>query len=94
MPGQDWMWCYLHELMFREKNGEYVPVNAFFDAGLWFIGQHLEAGGSLADVELEMTVGDGFPLGAWLRTYRDRGRQGDLGPDERAALESVPGWTW
>ena len=41
-----------------------------------------------------MTVGDGFPLGAWLTTYRDRGRQGDLGPDERAALESVPGWTW
>jgi Zn-finger in ubiquitin-hydrolases and other protein len=94
MPGQDWMWCYLDELTFREKGGEYVPVDAFFDAGLWFLGQHLEAGGQLADIEPEMTVGGGFPLGAWLTTYRDQGRQGDLGPDERAALESVPGWTW
>ncbi len=37
---------------------------------------------------------DTITLGAWLTTYRDRGRQGDLGPHERAALESVPGWTW
>jgi hypothetical protein len=94
MPGQDWTWCYLDELTFRERGGEYVLVDAFFDAGMWFIGQHLEAGGSVADIEPDMTVGDGFRLGAWLTTYRERGGQGDLGPDERAAIESVPGWTW
>ena len=95
MPGQDWVWCYLDEVTFREKGGEFVPVDAFFDAGLWFIGQHLEAGGSMTDLDPEMTVGGGFPLGRWVATYRERGRRGDLEPDERAAaLESVPGWTW
>jgi hypothetical protein len=64
------------------------------DAGLWFIGQHLEAGGTLDDVGPEMTVGEGFPLGAWVATYRERGQKGELRADERAALESVPGWTW
>ena len=94
MPGQDWMWCYLDELTFRERGGEFVLVDAFFDAGMWFIGQHIETGGSLDDVGPEMTVGDGFPLGAWVATYREQGRQGELAADERAALESVPGWTW
>jgi hypothetical protein len=94
MPGQDWMWCYLDELTFRETGGEYVLVDAFFDAGLWFIDQHLEAGGTLDDVGPEMTVGEGFPLGAWVATYRERGQKGGLSADERAALESVPGWTW
>ena len=94
MPGQDWMWCYLDEAMFREKGGTYVAVDAFFDAGIWFMGRHLDGGGSLEAVDPDMTVGDGFPLGAWVTTYRERGRQGELGPDERATLESVPGWTW
>jgi CPA2 family monovalent cation:H+ antiporter-2 len=94
MPGQDWMWCYLDQLTFRAVDGDYIPVDAFFDAGLWFIGQHIEGGGTVADVEPGMTIGDGFPLGVWLATYRDRGRRGDLRADERAALESVPGWTW
>ncbi len=94
MPDQDWMWCYVDELTFRESEGDYVPVDAFLDAGLWFIGQHLDGGGTLADVDPAMTVGDGFPLGEWVATYRDRGRSGDLRADERAALESVPGWTW
>jgi len=56
--------------------------------------QHNEGDGSVADVAPEMTVGDGFPLSTWLTTYRDCGRAGDPSPDERAALESVPGWTW
>ena len=94
MPGQDWMWCYLCKLTFRQRDGDHVLVDVFFDAGPWFIGQHLEGGGSVADVEPEMTVGDGIPLGAWVTTSRQRGRAGDLSPDERAALESVPGWTW
>ena len=94
MPGQDWMWCYLDELQFRNVDGDYLAVDPFFEAGLWFVGQHLEGGGSLADVAPDMVVGDGFPLGTWLGTYRERGRRDDLRPDERAALESVPGWTW
>ena len=94
MPGQDWMWCYVEKLQFREVDGDFIAVDPFFEAGLWFIGQHLESGGTLADVSPDMVVGDGFPLGAWLATYRDRGRRDDLGADERAALESVPGWTW
>ncbi len=41
MPGQNWMWCYLCELTFKELEGEYFPVDAFLDAGMWFISQHL-----------------------------------------------------
>ncbi len=43
MPGQDWMWCYLDELQFRKVDGDFIAVDPFFEAGLWFIGQHLEA---------------------------------------------------
>ena len=94
MPGQDWMWFYPDELQFRKVDADYIAVDAFFEAGLWFIGQHLESGRTLADVDPELIVGDGFPLGTWLATYRDRGQRDDLRADERAALESVPGWTW
>ena len=52
------------------------------------------AAARLVSVDADMMVGDGFPLGAWLATYRDRGRRDDLRTDERAALELVPGWIW
>jgi len=93
MPGQDWLWCYRCEKTFRELDAEYVLVDSFFEAGMWFIGQHLAAGGTL-DIDPELVVGDGFPLGSWATTYRDRGQRGELRSDERQALEELPGWTW
>ena len=35
-----------------------------------------------------------LPLGRWVRQQRLLGRQGQLGPERRTALESLPGWTW
>jgi len=94
MLGQDWMWCYLCELTFKQVDGDFMLVDAFLDAGMWFIGQHIAGGGAVADVDPELTTDQGFPLGSWVSTYRDRGRRGELRTDERDALGSVPGWTW
>lgn len=93
MPDEDWMWCAVCEDMFRERAGRYVAVDGDFDAGLWFISQ-LPTGSTIADLGPESTVGDGFSLGAWVVTYRERGRAGELDDDQRAALEAIPGWSW
>lgn len=40
---------------------------------------------------------DGYTLGTWVREQRDRGnRTGDagLGPERRARVEVLPGWSW
>jgi hypothetical protein len=37
---------------------------------------------------------DGFRLGRWVSHLRDKGRRARLTPDQIAALESLPGWSW
>ncbi len=93
MPDEDWMWCHVCELLFRERNGRYVEVDGFFDAGLWF-AHRLPSGTSVADIAPDALMEGGFPLGTWVTTYRERGREGALDDDQRAALEAIPGWSW
>ena len=92
MPGDDWMWCYLCELQFRERDGDYVQINPFFEAGLWFATRRGATG--IAGVAPDEQTAEGFPLGIWVTTYRERGRRGELEPEQRTALEGIPAWAW
>lgn len=93
MPDQDWSWCYVCELQFRERDGRFVAIDGFLEAGLWFASQ-LPAGVTIADLAPDAVVEEGFALGSWVTTYRERGRQGELDDDARATLQTVPGWRW
>jgi hypothetical protein len=45
--------------------------------------------------QLEKFVADnGFRLGRWVFRLREEERRARLAPEERAALESQPGWSW
>jgi len=93
MPDEHWMWCYICNLQFQERAGRYVAVDAFLDAGLWFASQ-LPPATSIAEIRPDDTVGHDFPLREWVATYQERGRQGDLDDDQRAALEAIPDRRW
>jgi hypothetical protein len=91
--GQDWAWCFLCKESLRQDGaGRWQAVDSFFDAGIWFAQRRLSEVSSLP-FEPE-TVVDGFPLGVWETTYRARHRDGTLDPDQAAALEALPGWSW
>ncbi len=54
----------------------------------------LPSGTTMADIGPDALVEGGFPLGTWVTTYRERGREGALDDDQRAALEAILGWSW
>ena len=89
----DGTWVNLRQLQFREQDGRYVGVDSFFEGGLWFAGQ-LPPGVTVAEIAPDALAEGGFPLGTWVTTYQERGREGALEDDERAALEAIPGWSW
>ena len=92
--GQDWSWCYVCEkTMRRDIDGSWSDVDPFYDAGLWF-AQRLAAETGGLDVKPDQTTTEGFPLGVWIATYRDRRRNGKLDPEQATNLEALPGWTW
>ena len=37
---------------------------------------------------------DGYRLGQWVNTVRQRGVKGSLDPEQMKLLETLPGWTW
>lgn len=37
---------------------------------------------------------DGFPLGAWVTRFRKANGAGQMPPDQVAACEALPGWSW
>ena len=91
--GQDWSWCFLcRESLRRDEAGRWLVVDLFFEAGAWLARQKLEEGVALP-IESGATV-DGFPLGAWVSTYRGRHRAGTIDPDQAVELEALPGWRW
>ena len=92
-PGQDWVWCYVEERSLRRHDGQWRDVDLFFEVGLGYMREHLEAGGS-AEVDLESTFGEGFPLGAWAAEMRRRRAAGQLDDDQSSALAELPGWSW
>jgi hypothetical protein len=92
-PGEDWMWCFVCGDGFRRRNGGYAVVDLFFEAGLEAARREVAGRGTFAPASGAVTP-DGFPLGTWVATYRGAASRGELEPDQRVALEALPGWTW
>lgn len=92
-PGQDWVWCYVDERSLRHHDEQWREVDLFFEVGLGYMREHLDAGGS-PDVDPEATLGKGFPLGAWVAEMRRRRAGGELDDDQASALTELPGWSW
>ena len=92
--GEDWAWCFVDSLTLEEDEARaWQVVDPFFDAGLWYARETIEAGGALP-FPRGATAENGFPLATWESTYRGRHREGTLDPDQAAALEGLPGWAW
>jgi hypothetical protein len=92
--GQDWSWCYACEqVLGRDPNGDWAIVDPFFEAGL-FHARRLAADRGIFAAEPDESTPEGFPLGVWLTTYRERRRDGALEPEQAAELEALPGWEW
>ena len=92
--GQDWSWCYVcQKTLRRDGDGSWSDIDPFFEAGLWF-AQRLATESGRLDVKPDDTTTEGFPLGVWIATYRDRRRNGKLDPEQATNLEALPGWTW
>src|SRR4051794_16713206 len=92
-PGQDWMWCYVDEVTLREINGGWVEVDLFFEAGLGYMRDHLQAGGD-AGLNEDFTPGKGFSLRGWGGEMRPRAGAGELDEGQRAQLDELPGLRW
>jgi hypothetical protein len=89
-PGQDWVWCYVDEVTLRDIDGGWVEVDLFFEAGLGYMREHLEAGGDAA-VDEDFLYGKGFPLGRWIAEMRRRREAGELTADQSKQIDELPG---
>jgi hypothetical protein len=89
-PGQDWVWCYVDEKTMRNVEGAWVEVDLFYEAGLGYMREHLEAGGS-PDIGEDHVHGKGFPLGTWVAEMRRRDDAGELTDPQRARLGELSG---
>jgi Zn-finger in ubiquitin-hydrolases and other protein/Helicase associated domain len=83
-PGQDWAWCYVDEVSMRQLDGGWVQVDLFFEAGVAYMRDHVNAGGD-PNVDEDFIYGKGFPLGQWVAEMRRR----DLTDDQRAQIEAL-----
>jgi hypothetical protein len=92
-PGQEWVWCYVDELTLKRGDGGWVEVDLFFEAGLGYMREHLEAGGE-PNVDEEYVHGKGFPLGRWVAEMRRRRGAGELADGQAAQIDALPGWRW
>jgi hypothetical protein len=90
-PGQDWVWCYVDEVTLRPVDGRWVEVDLFFEAGIAYMRDHLQAGGE-PDVAPDFTHGKGFPLGRWIAEMRRRRSANELTPEQAAQIDELPGW--
>ena len=87
-PGQDWVWCYVDEVTVRRVDGGWVQVDLFFEAGVAYMRDHLDAGGE-TDLQPGFIHGKGFPLGDWVAEMRRRRSAGELTGDQREQIEAL-----
>jgi hypothetical protein len=77
----------------RPAGSGWVEVDLFFEIGLGYMREPLEAGGD-PNVDEGFTFGKGFPLGGWVAEMRRRRAAGELGADQSAQIQELPGWRW
>jgi hypothetical protein len=87
-PGQDCVWCYVDELTFRRVDGGWVEVDLFFEAGVAYMRDHVNAGGE-PNVDESFVYGKGFPLGQWVKEMRRRDAEQELTADQRLQIEPL-----
>ena len=92
-PGQDWVWCYLDEVTLRPRDGDWVEVDLFYEAGLAYMRDHLAAGGDPSPGE-DFAMEKGFPLGRWAAEMRRRHDAGELSAEQTARIEELSNWSW
>ena len=93
-PDEDWIWCFVdRDSMRPDGRGGWSLIDAFFETGLWYANEAIEAGVPLP-FEPDLTTPDQFPLGVWAATYGGRHRDGTLDPEQAAEMEALPGWHW
>jgi hypothetical protein len=92
-PGQDWVWCYVDEKTMRNVDDQWVEVDLFYEAGIAYMRDHIEAGGD-PNVGEDHIYGKGFPLGRWVAEMRRRETAGELSGEQRDAIGALPGWRW
>jgi ubiquitin-hydrolase Zn-finger-containing protein/helicase associated protein len=92
-PGQDWVWCYVDEVTMRPRDGGWVEVDLFYEAGVAYMGDHLAEGGDPSPSE-DFAMPKGFPLGRWVAEMRRRHGAGELSDEQRARIAELPGWRW
>jgi hypothetical protein len=91
---EDWIWCFVdRDSMRPDGRGGWSLIDAFFETGLWYANEAIEAGVPLP-FEPDLTTPDQFPLGVWAATYGGRHRDGTLDPEQAAEMEELPGWHW
>jgi Zn-finger in ubiquitin-hydrolases and other protein len=92
-PGQDWVWCYVDEVTLKRVDGDWTEVDLFFEVGLGYMREHLEAGRP-SDLDEAFAHDKGFPLGRWVAEMRRRRAAGELGAEQAAKIDALPGWSW
>jgi ubiquitin-hydrolase Zn-finger-containing protein len=92
-PGQDWVWCYVDEKTMRNVDGGWIEVDLFYEAGIAYMREHVEAGGD-PNVGEDYIHGKGFPLGRWVGEMHRRDSAGELSDGQRDAIGALPGWRW
>jgi hypothetical protein len=92
--GEDWAWCFADQFTLEPTaNGGWEVVDPFFETGLWYANEAIGDGVPLP-FEPDLTTPDGFPLGVWAATYGGRQRHGTIDPEQKEAIEALPGWRW
>jgi hypothetical protein len=89
-PGQDWVWCYVDEVSMQHADSGWVEVDLFFQAGLGYSVTTWRV--ETPNVEDGFLFGAGFPLARWIAEMRRRNAAGELGADQRAEIDELPGW--
>ena len=73
----------------RNVDGQWIEVDLFYEAGIAYMREHVDAGGD-PNVGEEHIHGKGFPLGRWVGEMHRRDSAGELSSEQREADRRAP----